>query len=74
MRTVKVIKSEAEKALIKYNDHYNNCDICQNYATHAEDDMTCHEMEWLYEEYEGLRSDADYAEQVFQQELKERGI
>ncbi|MHA7109260.1 hypothetical protein ACRTDU_03990 [Sunxiuqinia elliptica] len=72
MRTVKVIKKEAEEALKTYNDHFNHCPICQTPVHSAEEEITCHNAEWLYEEYEGLMSEADYAEQVFEAELKDR--
>ncbi|MGB5942092.1 MAG: hypothetical protein WBG71_04370 [Leeuwenhoekiella sp.] len=74
MRTVKTIKAESEKALISYRDHCNNCQICQAPVTCAEDEMECSQAIWLYEDYQELISEADYAEQIFQAELKERGI
>lgn len=74
MRTVKFINNEAEEALIKYNEHCNNCPVCQHSPTCAEDEITCHEAEWLYEDYERLRSEADYADQIFKAELKERNL
>lgn len=72
MRTTKIIKEEAEKALERYNEHYNSCTICQHQPTGPEDEMTCYNAEFLYDDYETLRDQADYAEQIFQQELKER--
>lgn len=71
MRTVKLIKEQEEQALQKYNEHVNTCSFCQDLPI-GEGEYSCPESEWLYEEYEGYRSAVDYAEQVFQAELKER--
>lgn len=73
MRTVKTIKSEAEKALEEYNKHYNTCEICQQAVTCAEDETECYGATFLYEDYQRLLDEVDYAEQVFNAELKDRG-
>ncbi len=74
MRTVKSINKEAEEALEKYKKHWNDCYICQYQATCEEDEIVCYEAQWLYEDYERVRDEADYAEQVFEHELRERNI
>ena len=74
MRTVKIIQIDIDKALQKYVEHQNNCEICQHKPHDSFDEINCFEADWLYEEYENLRSEKDYAEQVFQLELKDRNI
>lgn len=72
MRTTKIIKEESEKALEAYNIHCNSCSDCQNPIDCNGEEMTCYSAEWLYEDYDNLISELDYAEQVFQAELLER--
>ncbi len=74
MRTVKVIDKEIDEAYQEFIKHQNSCKICQHKPQTAEEEMECFLAEDLYDTYENLRSEKDYAEQVFQQELIDRNI
>ena len=74
LRTSKVIKEELDKAIIEFNDHCNNCSICQAPITCAEDEMDCVGYTYLQGAVEQLDHELETFDLIFEQELKDRNI
>lgn len=76
MRTVKVIKKEAEEALKKYNNHSDNCSVCGSIFEIGDyqEENTCRIADSLYDIYDELRQQIEYYEELFQAELKDRNL
>lgn len=74
LRTSKDLKKELDDAIVEFNDHCNNCAICQAPINCAEDETECSGYNYYQSCVAKLEYELENFDLVFIQELKDRNI
>lgn len=74
IKTSKIRKQEMHQAFENYNNHVSTCERCKYVPETEEDEITCCLSDNYYESWQLAKGLYEESEDIFKQELKDRGI